>query len=267
MTMDPAAIDRFGAAAAAAESALPWRELGAVYCEGDARGFFDDTRIADMRDTALEIAAELAEQYQRPTKLERPANRTLFIGAATAELWIVLFERIVLNRRVAWVNLESAESRALDAALAAAEPLAGVKLPRIITGGWNRAEIGPTDHLWFCSVLTDPDRFPALHDELYDRVGSPEAVGGGHPKREREFARTLVLQAFDCLGTEALLTTTDEELVFMRPLAHDLGATIDTPMQGQATALVGDVVRHCVWRQEQRSQNLGVPSYRERRPR
>jgi hypothetical protein len=246
--MDAAAIDRFGAAAAAAESALPWRELGAVYCEGDASEFFDDERIAGMRDTALEIASELAELYQRPTTRERPPNRTLFVGAAVAELWIVLFERIVLKRRVAWVNLPSVESRALDAALAAAEPLAGMKLPRIITGGWNRAEIGPTGHLWLCSVLTDPDRFPALHDELYERVGSPEAVGGGHPKREREFARNLVMQALDCLGGEALVTTTDEELPFMRTLARDLGATIDAPSQGQTTALVGDVVRLCVWR-------------------
>jgi len=58
----------------------------------------------------------------------------------------VLFERIVLKRRVAWVNLESAESRALDSALAAAEPLAGVKLPRIITGGcvWRQEHGGPS---------------------------------------------------------------------------------------------------------------------------
>lgn len=73
--------------------------------------------------------------------------------------------------------------------------------------------------------------------------------------------------AFYCLGGEALLTTTDEELRFMRPLAHDLGATIDAPMHGHATALVGDVVRHCVWRQEHQRPSYDAPSYRERGPR
>lgn len=246
--MDPSAIDRFGAAVAAAEYSLPWSELGSVYCEGDATGFFDEDRIAAMRDTALAIATDLADLYDRPTKLEKRPRRTLYVGAATAELWIVLFERIVLGRRVAWVNLPGREATALDAALAAAEAHAGVDLPRLKTAGWNKDEIGPTDHLWFCSVLTDPDRFPALHDELYERVGSPEAIGGGHPKREREVARELVLRAFSCLGDEALVTTTDDELPVLRSLAVELGAVLDAPAEGRESALVGDVLRHCFWR-------------------
>lgn len=246
--MDPVAIDRFGAAVAAAEDALDWGALEPVYCDGDARGFFDEERIAHMRDTALAIGTDLAELYQRPTSVERPPRRTLFIGAATAELWIVLFERIVLGRRVTWLNLPGVEVRALDAALAAAEPHAGTDLPRIRTTAWNRAEIGPCDHLWFCSVLTDPERFPALHDILYERTGSPEAIGGGHPKREREQARTLVLRALECLVDEALVSTTDEEIQVIRPLSKELGGDIDTPADGRATALVGDVLRHCPWR-------------------
>ncbi|MEZ6016701.1 MAG: hypothetical protein R3F49_16405 [Planctomycetota bacterium] len=246
--MDPVAIDRFGAAVAAAEEALAWRELEPLYCEGDARGFFDEDRIEHMRDTALAVSSDLAELYERQAKQERPARRTLFIGAAVAELWIVLFERIVLKRRYAWVNLPGVEARALDAALAAAEPHAGTDLPRLKTAAWNRAEIGPVDHLWLCSVLTDPERFPALHDELYGRIGSPEAIGGGHPKRERGFARDLVLRSFECLGTEGLVTTTDEELAVLRPLAREVDATLDAPQHGQTSALVGDVLRHCAWR-------------------
>jgi len=248
MPIDPLAIDRFGAAVAAAELALPWAALGAVYCDGDAREFFDEERVTAMRDTALAFATDLAEHYERTSRAERAPNRTFLVGAATAELWIVLFETIVLRRRIAWVNLPGAESKALDQALAAAEVHAGGSLPRLRTGHWNRAEIGPCDHLWFCSVLTDPDRFPALHDELYGRIGSPEGVGGGHPKREREAARELVLRTFECLTDEAIVTTTDEELPVLRSIARDLGATLDSPADGRVSALVGDVLRHCRWR-------------------
>lgn len=246
--MDPVKIERFGAAVAAAELALPWSALGAVYCEGDASGFFDEDRIATMRDTALSFASDLADLYERPSGLERRPRRTLFLGAATAELWIVLFERIVLGRKVAWVNLPGPEATALDAALAAAEPHAGTELPRLRTGHWNKDEIGPTDHLWLCSVLTDPDRFPALHDELYERTGTPESVGGGRPRREREAARELVLRAFSCLEREALVSTTDDELPVLRALAMELGANLGVPGDGRTSAVVGDVVRHCVWR-------------------
>jgi len=246
--MDQRTIDRFGAAVAAAETALPWEDLGAVYCEGDARGFFDDERIGHMRDTALAFAEDLAELYERRAALPNAPRKTLFVGAATAELWLVLFERIVLQRKVAWVNLPGPESAALDRALAAAEPHAGQPLPRLRTGGWNRAEIGPVDHLWFASVLTDPETFPALHDELYERVGSPEAVGGGHPKREREQAQGLILRAFDCLVGDALVTTSDEEQPVLRAAARELGATLDAPSDARESALVGDLLRHCLWR-------------------
>ena len=112
-------------------------------------------------------------------------------------------EVLVLRRKVVWVNLPGAESAALDAALASAEKAAGEPLPRIRTGRWSAADVGPCDHLWLCSVLTDPDRFPALHDELYGRRGTPEAVGGGHPKREREEAGRLVDAALACLTDRA----------------------------------------------------------------
>ena len=250
--MNAEAIDRFGAAFAAADEALDWSSLEPVYCEGDARGFFDEGRRAELRDTGLAIATELAEALG--TLPERKPGRSLYVGAAVAELPIILFDALVLGRKVRWINLPGTEASALDHALASAEETAGVKLPRVETGRWRAEEIGPCDHLWLVSVLTDPERFPALHDELYDRVGSPEAVGGGHPARERDEARRLIERALDCLAPRAVVSTTDEELPILRRAAEHRGGRLDRPNEGRTTALVGDVLRHARWRAD------GAPS-------
>lgn len=252
--MERERIDRFGAAVAAAESAIDWPALGALYCEGDARDFFDAARVSEMRDTALLFASDLADllasRAARASSGEpsaRAPHRSLYLGAAAAELALVLFERIVLERRVAWVNLPGPEAEAIDAALAAAEEAAGTRLPRVQTTPWRREEIGPCDHLWLCSVLTDPERFPALHDALYERRGTPDAIGRGNLRAEREAADELGARALSCLVAGAVVSTTDEELAVLHPLARRLGARFDVPDRGRITSPVGDTVRHCRW--------------------
>ena len=92
------------------------------------------------------------------------------------------------------------------------------------------------------SVLTDPDAFPALHDELYGRRGGPEAVGGGHPKAERRAARELVDRCLDAAAPEALLTTSAEELPVWAPAVDERGGRLDVARKGRLSGLVGDVL-------------------------
>jgi hypothetical protein len=95
------------------------------------------------------------------------------------------------------------------------------------------------------SVLSDPDSFPALHDRLYERVGSGLATGRGDPAAERLQAERLVGQLLERGATTCVLTTTDEELRLVRPLTLARGWTLEVPARGRLSALVGDVVRVC----------------------
>ncbi len=62
------------------------------------------------------------------------------------------------------------------------------------------------------------------------------------------FIRTLVSRAFDCLVADALVTTSDEEQPVLRAAVRELGATLDAPSDARESALVGDTLRHCLWR-------------------
>ncbi|MEM9381804.1 MAG: hypothetical protein AAGB93_17750 [Planctomycetota bacterium] len=237
-TPDARAVERFGAALAALDGEIDWDRVAGVYCEGDAEGFFDEERRGAVLDAGLKLAADLGEVL-------RPGGRSLYVGAAVAELAPMLFEALVLDRKVVWVTLRSPESDELGRALGAASEPVGRALPTPRTSRWHGREVGPCDHVWMTSVLTDPDAFPALHDELYGRRGTPEAIGGGHPKEERRRARALVEEALEALDGDARLTTTDEELAFWRSAVEGAGASLEIARTGRTSGLVGDVIRFC----------------------
>jgi hypothetical protein len=90
------------------------------------------------------------------------------------------------------------------------------------------------------SVLTDPDAFPALHDELYERMGTPQATGRGDLSAERARADALIAALHAHAAPGALITTTTDELPLLRARWSD-DVLVE---QGRLTALVGDRLAH-----------------------
>ncbi len=232
----------FAAGLSAMNEALDWNALGDLYCHDGGDSFFADEQREAIQDSGLLFAGDLGDKLGSFGK--HPA-RSLYVGSGVAEIVPILFESIVLARDVRLVNIAGPEVVALNAAFEAAEGPAGQKLPRFKTDPID-PDIAPRiDHLWFVSVLTDPEAFPALHDQLYERQGSAAAVGGGHPKAERRAAFELCLQAAAKLTPPAILTTTDEELPMLTRACADLKLDVHAPATARLSGIVGDAVRHC----------------------
>ena len=227
-------IQRFGSVLAALDAEIQWEILEPVYCSGDAEGFFDEERRNAIVDAGLKLASEIGEQL-------RPGGKSLYVGAAVAELAPMMFEAIVLDRKVAWITLDGPEAQELTRAIKSIDK----RLPTPRTGEWRGADLRPRDHVWMTSVLTDPEAFPALHDRLYERQGTKDAVRGGKPKRERQQAVELVRNALSAAAKDTLLTTTDEELVVWTPIVQEDGGNLKVAPTGRTSGLVGDVIRFC----------------------
>ena len=234
--MTDADLTRFGESLARIDDEVHWDEIARAVCAGDAEGFFSKERRDAILDAGLKHAADVGDSLESADP--RKQGSSLYIGAATFELAPLLFESIVLKRRVCWITLPGPEATEFARALHAVDP----DLPSPRTGLWNPRQVGPATHLWMASVLTDPDAFPALHDELYGRRGGPMAVGGGRPKAERQRARELVERCLDALAPEALLTTSADELQVWGPLIEERGGRLEVSAKGRTSGLVGDVL-------------------------
>lgn len=227
----------FAAALDAAEQAIQWQDLESVYCVGDGEGFFSDESIDAARNTGLLFASDLGNFLA-------VKGRSIYVGAGVAELVPILFESIMLARKVTVHGLEGVELDQIKAAMEAAAEVTGNEPVRVTTAPIRPAETGKVDHLWFVSVLTDPEAFPALHNKLYGRTGGPLQVKGGHPKAERARADTLVRLALGSLAPKAILSTSDEELPVFEAIGKSMGVSIVSPSVSRLTGIVGDPVRH-----------------------
>lgn len=228
----------FGAAWGELVAELDWERLGRTYCEGDGATFFDEGKVEGVLETGLVLVDELAGALP-----PNGTGRSLYLGAAVAELPLILAEKLVFGRAVLWLNLAGDEVEELTRALHVVGAKLGLDLPLPSTQPLATYADASCDHLWMASVLTDPDVFPALHDELYGRVGTKLATGRGELTEERaradELARALLAKAAE----NGVLSTTDEELTLLRPLARDVGLELRLPREGVESAIVGDVVR------------------------
>jgi hypothetical protein len=233
-------VRRFGAALAALYDELDWERLGRTYCEGDGSKFLDERLRAEVLDVGLQFADDVARALAPGC-----AQCSLYLGAAVAELAPMLAESIVLEREVRWLNLDGEESRELARAADAVSERLGVGLPR--PNATALASIAPAScgHLWMVSVLTDPDQFPALHDDLYRRSHGSLATGRGDLEDDRRRARELGEALLARAAPPCVLTTTDEELVVLRPLAPAAGFALRVPAARRISAIVGDGVRSC----------------------
>ncbi len=235
-----AAVQLFGAVHAALELELDWKLLGSAYCEGDASEFFD----ARLRERVLDLGLRLADDLSRRLAGDGP-RRSLYLGAAVAELAPMLVEQLVLGREVLWFNLAGVELSELARALTVVGAKLAVSLPQPRFDALDRVDKQSCDHLWMVSVLTDPDAFPALHDELYQRVGSGLATGRGSLSDDRRRADELCRALLAKAASPCTLSTSDEELEVLRPLALELGLQLEIPGTARLSAIVGDRVRLC----------------------
>lgn len=233
----------FAAALCEVEAALDWEELGRAYCHGDGEGFFSEEQREAQRDAGLLVAADLAEALAALP--DRGPRRSLYVGAAVAELAPLLCERVVLGREVLAFSLDGAEARMLDGALARVGERLRLALPRIDVRPVGAADLPPCDHLWLVSVLSDPEAFPALHDRLYGRRGTELATGRGDLPRERARAAELLDAALRPLAVPALVTTTSEELELVRAACAARGLALDAPRAGRLSPIVGDPILVC----------------------
>lgn len=231
-------VEHFGAAWSELVCELDWERLGRTYCEGDGTTFFDDESVERVLETGLALTDELANALP-----SNGAGRSLYFGAAVAELPLVLAESLALGRQVLWLNLPGEEVEELTRALHAVGARLELDLPLPSVASLETIAPASCDHLWMTSVLTDPDAFPALHDELYERAGGELATGRGDLASERARADALVRALLSKAAPPALLTTTDEELEIVRPLLAEAQLSIRVPRSDVLSSIVGDVVR------------------------
>jgi hypothetical protein len=231
-------IEQFGAAWGELVAELDWPRLGGAYCEGDGSTFFDAERVEAVLETGLVLVDDLVPSLPRGG-----SGRSLYFGAAVAELPLILAESLALGREVLWLNLAGDETDELTRSLRAVGTKLGLDLPLPSTHTLASIADESCDHLWMTSVLTDPDAFPALHDALYERVGTELATGRGDLAAERARADALVRELLSKVAPPAIFTTTDEELEVVRPLLADARLDIRVPRSETYSALVGDLVR------------------------
>jgi hypothetical protein len=231
-------IRTFGAVLAALEDELDWELLGRTYCTGDGSTFFDEELRARVLEVGLRFADDLGARLRRGAP-----GRSLYLGAAVAELAPILAEHLVLDRTVHWLNVDDVELRELARALGRVGARLGLVLPLPRADPVSSVEPASCDHLWLVSVLTDPDAFPALHDALYGRAGTDQATGRGALDLERERARDLARDFLRRGARNCAVSTTDEELLILRPVAAELGLAFDVPEVSRVSAIVGDRVR------------------------
>jgi hypothetical protein len=234
------AVARFAAVLTELEQELDWELLATGYCAGSAEGFFAPERREQIFDVGLALASEVEACLPEPG-----LGRSLYVGAAVAELAPMLMERLVLGREVLWINRPGPELDELARGVAAIAARMGLELPAPSSAELAALPLEPCDHLWLVSVLTDPDAFPALHDELYERAGTPLATGRGDLALDSTRAAELVDRLLDRAALPCAFTTTDEELEIVVPRAAARGLELMVPERYQLSALAQDPVRVC----------------------
>ncbi len=237
---DPDAIAQFAQVLGRIHGELDWPALGQGYCESGGEHFFTDEAVEAIQETGLLFASDLGEALPS-------GGQSLYLGIGVAEIVPMLFEAIVLKRKVSAYTLPSEEAQALRTVLSPAreeQAWLGIDVHTTPCPQANRPRV---DHLWMASVLTDPDAFPALHDHLYERRGTRDATGRGNLPKERKQAVALVHAAWTWLQTPACVTTSQEELVLIREALGASEARLLIPSKARLSAIVGDALVHCNW--------------------
>ena len=233
-------LARFAQALDHVQRGLDWEALGKEYCESGGEHFFTPEALEGIQDTGLLFASDLGE-------ILSPGGSSLYFGIGVAEVVPMLFEQIVLDRTVWAYTLPSLEARALQGALTGAAHAGGFEAPQLRTEPCPSVEQPCVDHLWFASVLTDPEAFPALHDRLYQRAGTAEATGRGSFRKEQDRAMRLLQTAWTWLIAPGTVTTSEEEIELMQRSLDARAHRLLIPSKARLSAIVGDSLFHCNW--------------------
>ena len=239
---DPQKLQAFAGSLAAAFEAIDWPSLGEEYCESGGDEFFTEEAVEALQDAGLLIASDL-EDVLFKTK----SKNSLYVGIGVAEVVPILFETILLERKVHAVTLPGPEQEQLQKAFKAAKKRCPFPLPQIDTRPLAPSDKPECSHLWLASVITDPEAFPALHDQLYKRQGTRQATGRGNIHKERKRAHALFATAISWLKTPAVITTSQEELPILEKALGSLAITLKVPEKGRLSPIVGDPLIHCNW--------------------
>ncbi len=226
----------YAAAVGELELELDWELLGRAACEGDGSAFYDAALRERILDTGFRLAQELGGSLE-------PGGKSLYVGAEVAEFPQILAECLLLDRRVEWLNLACDAAVEMARALGEVGAKLGVELPRPRADGIDRLGRARFDHLWLVSVLTDPDHFPALHDELYQRRASALATGRGDLVAERSAAVALIDALLERARKNCLISASEEEWTLVEPRIRGRQWQLEFLPGQLTTACVGDVVR------------------------
>jgi hypothetical protein len=158
---------------------------------------------------------------------------------------MMLFESLVLGRQVTAVTLPGVEPDEINRVWTGLAKENKVALPKFSTRPLIAAEEPSCSHLWFASVVTDPEAFPALHDRLYKRQDSHQAIGGGNLTKETRRAEALIQTALTWVTIPSLITTSLEEMDLFFQAIEGRGLRMDVPSQGRLSPIVGDSLFHC----------------------
>jgi hypothetical protein len=204
---------------------LDYRTLGRIYCDEGGLAFWRDRRRPAQR-LGLAIAAALAGRLHR-------GGRSLYVGAGVAEIPVLVMEQHDLGRTVEAYTLRRAEARVLNRA----GTVAGLR----VHAADARVARGTFDHLWMVSVLNDPEAFPSLSALSYGRA-DPVTFDSAAFARDRTAVRRLIDRCLRRLSLPALVTTSVEEVPWIRDWARRHRIETIVEAEHLPTALVGDAI-------------------------
>lgn len=204
---------------------LDYDRLGRVYCYEGGDEFW-----RARREPCRRLGTKIAEALVRKLPLE---GRSLYVGAAVAELPALVAEVLELQRHVEPYNLRRPEVAVLNRAIRS--------LPITFRAQDASLATGLFDHLWIVSVLNDPERFPHLAPLSYGRA-DPVTFDPVRFQTERRVVQTIVNRCMAKLNVPGLVTTSTEEVVWIADWCHRHTMPYQVERKQYPTALVGDPI-------------------------
>ena len=206
--------------------ALDYKALGPIYCEEDGGEAFWQA----YRGPCERVGVKLARALKGRLSL---GGRSLYVGAAIAEIPMIIMEIKDLGRNVSAHNLRQKEVEIIHRA-------SGSLFQCLMTNDAQSAP-GAFDHIWMVSVLNDPERFPQLSALSYGRA-NPTTFDPTLFKRERSSVQTIVKKTLKKLTNPGLITTSVEEIPWITQWCNDQAIAYHVGEEDYPTAIVGDPI-------------------------
>lgn len=234
--------EAFAASLMEIDRELDWEKLGKIYCHEGGETFFDEPKRAALSEAGLRFTGDVGKALG--TLPSDSVGSSLYAGAAVAELAPILCESVVLRREVRILNQPGPEIDELNRCFEVVARRLEMDLPRWeTTDSFSFERAGPFDLVWFVSLLTDPESFPALSDALYGRDDARDS--GADEPVEKLRAQDLVRSVLERVTLPAVLTTSDDELSFFESECAARGWRLHVPESARVSETVGDAVRMC----------------------